>query len=150
MKKYLIAIAFLFVAGSQVQAASGSLIPGSEADFFSQTQSTGASIFTGAGVVDQICVSTGNGGAFAVAYDTGSTLRFVQTDLAGSSLAITNAMIFSSGTIITTNGASVNANSNCFGGAFGKGIRVQNGLVIFQSGAGAGESNRTNVYWRRD
>lgn len=149
MKKYIVAIAFSLVLGAKLQAATGGLIAGSEADFYSNTIGTGTSIFVGAGVIDQICVSSGNGTAFMVPYDTGSINRTVYADLTASTLTVIPAMLFSSGTVVNT-GAQVNMNTTCNVLGWGRGVRVQNGLFIFQSSANSGESNKTTIYWRRD
>lgn len=149
MKKYLIAIAFFLVLGVKLQAATGGLIAGSEADFYTVANATGNSIFVGAGVVDAVCASTGNGTAYTTFYDTSTSASASATALTASANEVIGAITFTSGTVVNSAG-SLNAQPICWAPLNGRGVRLQLGLFTFQSSASSGEANRTVIYWRRD
>lgn len=152
MKKYLIAIALLVsVAGkAQAEFGSGGLIPGSGADFVFALNAASASVATGGGVLDSICVATGTAAGYVVAFDTSILARNTYAaDLLGNGSSL-GLVIFSTSALALTSGGTMNAGGNCWNAPV-RGARFANGLFIYNSLAGqSGDANKAWIYWRRD
>lgn len=150
MKKYLIAIAFLFGA-STVRAGSGSLIAGHDADFSIAVLAASGTVAIGAGAIDAICVTTGTAAGYVVAYDTipGNSLAYSSLLASTASLA---TVVFSTISVAFASGGSQNAGGNCWQAPFvSHGVRFNNALFIYNSlGGQSGDANKAYVYWRRD
>lgn len=110
---------------------------------FHNSYISSASVFTGAGTLYRVEMSTGNGTDFAVLYDTvahqpaGGTTR---TAFMVSTQTVTPQLVFYA--------TSTLSGMNSINGRDWQphGIRITNGLYLYMSAV----SNQVAIYWKRD
>lgn len=143
MTKKIIVGLFLFVGvlGVGISFSDG---PASGGLFHDTIQSSGT-VFTNAGTVHEIFLSTGLNSTWVILYDTVAYVPDAGALFASfnSTQALTPQILFSSKSITAENTVADSMRPVVFGN--GKGYRVQNGLYLY----GNGNGNKATVYWSR-